>query len=103
MPSARWLTRAAGPSRATVGHRRRAAPGHVRPRAVVVRQDKVLVAPEAALSPSGKRSTFGRVKDGKRERRVGESAAKAAVEILTGVAAGDQLVVAGMRDLTAPP
>ncbi|MNV65724.1 Cation efflux system protein CusB precursor [compost metagenome] len=65
-------------------------------------QDKALVAPEAALSPSGETQYVYRVKDGKAERRevtIGERR-EGRVEILTGVAAGDQLVVAGIQRVT---
>jgi membrane fusion protein (multidrug efflux system) len=65
-------------------------------------QDKALVVPEAALSPSGETQYVYRVKDGRAERRevtIGERR-EGRVEILTGVAAGDQLVVAGMQRVT---
>ena len=65
-------------------------------------QDKALVAPEAALSPSGETQYVYRVKDGKAERRevtIGERR-EGRVEILTGVAADDQLVVAGIQRVT---
>ncbi|MFF7398646.1 efflux RND transporter periplasmic adaptor subunit [Achromobacter sp. NPDC008082] len=65
-------------------------------------QDKALVVPEAALSPSGETQYVYRVKDGRAERRevtIGERR-EGRVEILTGVAAGDQLVVAGIQRVT---
>lgn len=65
-------------------------------------QDKALVAPEAALSPSGETQYVYRVKDGKAEKRevtIGERR-EGRVEILTGVAVGDQLVVAGIQRVT---
>ncbi|MCW3156066.1 efflux RND transporter periplasmic adaptor subunit [Achromobacter spanius] len=65
-------------------------------------QDKALVAPEAALSPSGETQYVYRVRDGKAEKRevtIGERR-EGRVEILTGVAAGDQLVVAGIQRVT---
>lgn len=65
-------------------------------------QDKALVAPEAALSPSGETQYVYRVKDGVAERRevtIGERR-EGKVEILTGVAAGDQLVVSGLQRVT---
>lgn len=65
-------------------------------------QDKALVVPEAALSPSGETQYVYRVKDGRAERRevtIGERR-EGRVEILTGVAAGDHLVVAGMQRVT---
>jgi len=65
-------------------------------------QDKALVAPEAALSPSGETQYVYRVKDGKAERRevtIGERR-EGRVEILTGVAVDDQLVVAGIQRVT---
>lgn len=65
-------------------------------------QDKALVAPEAALSPSGETQYVYRVKDGRAEKRevtIGERR-EGRVEILTGVAAGDQLVVAGIQRVT---
>ena len=65
-------------------------------------QDKALVAPEAALSPSGETQYVYRIKDGRAERRevtIGERR-EGRVEILTGVAAGDKLVVAGMQRVT---
>ena len=65
-------------------------------------QDKALVAPEAALSPSGETQYVYRIKDGRAERRevtIGERR-EGRVEILTGVAVGDKLVVAGMQRVT---
>ncbi|PND30520.1 efflux transporter periplasmic adaptor subunit [Achromobacter sp. HZ01] len=65
-------------------------------------QDKALVAPEAALSPSGETQYVYRVRDGVAERRevtIGERR-EGRVEILTGVAAGDQLVVSGLQRVT---
>lgn len=65
-------------------------------------QDKALVAPEAALSPSGATQYVYRVKDGVAERRevtIGERR-EGRVEILTGVAAGDRLVVSGLQRVT---
>ncbi|ARP96502.1 efflux RND transporter periplasmic adaptor subunit [Bordetella genomosp. 13] len=65
-------------------------------------QDQALVAPEAALSPSGQNQYVYRVRDGRAERvevTIGERR-EGRVEILTGVAAGDQLVVAGLQRLT---
>lgn len=65
-------------------------------------QDKALVVPEAALSPSGETQYVYRIKDGRAERRevtIGERR-EGRVEILTGVAAGDALVVAGMQRVT---
>ena len=65
-------------------------------------QDKALVAPEAALSPSGETQYVYRIKDGRAERRevtIGERR-EGRVEILTGVAAGDHLVVAGIQRVT---
>mgnify|MGYP002041149252 FL=1 len=65
-------------------------------------QDKALVAPEAALSPSGETQYVYRVKDGVAERRevtIGERR-EGRVEILTGVALGDQLVVSGLQRVT---
>lgn len=65
-------------------------------------QDKALVAPEAALSPSGETQYVYRVRNGVAERRevtIGERR-EGRVEILTGVAAGDQLVVAGLQRVT---
>lgn len=65
-------------------------------------QDKALVAPEAALSPSGETQYVYRVKDGVAERRevtIGERR-EGRVEILTGVAAGDHLVVSGLQRVT---
>ena len=61
-----------------------------------------LVAPEAALSPSGETQYVYRVRDGVAERRevtIGERR-EGRVEILTGVAAGDQLVVSGLQRVT---
>ena len=65
-------------------------------------EDKALVAPEAALSPSGETQYVYRVRNGVAERRevtIGERR-EGRVEILTGVAAGDQLVVAGLQRVT---
>ncbi|GAB1577573.1 efflux RND transporter periplasmic adaptor subunit [Bordetella petrii] len=64
--------------------------------------DQVLAVPEAALAPSGQSQYVFNVRDGRAhraevtlgERRDGK------VEILTGVAAGDQVVVAGFQRLT---
>jgi len=64
--------------------------------------DDVLVVPEAALAPSGQAQYVFTVRDGHAyrtevtlgERRDGQ------VEILTGVAAGEQVVVAGFQRLT---
>jgi len=64
--------------------------------------DRVLAVPEAALAPSGQAQYVFNVRDGRAhraevtlgERRDGK------VEILTGVAAGDQVVVAGFQRLT---
>jgi membrane fusion protein (multidrug efflux system) len=65
-------------------------------------QDKALVAPEAALSPSGETQYVYRVADGVAQRRevtIGERR-EGRVEILTGVAANDQLVVSGLQRVT---
>ncbi|QVQ24828.1 efflux RND transporter periplasmic adaptor subunit [Achromobacter deleyi] len=65
-------------------------------------QDKALVAPEAALSPSGETQYVYRVTNGVAQRRevtIGERR-EGRVEILTGVAAGDMLVVAGLQRVT---
>jgi len=65
-------------------------------------QDTALVAPEAALSPSGETQYVYRVKNGVAERRevtIGERR-EGRVEILTGVAAGDHLVVSGLQRVT---
>jgi membrane fusion protein (multidrug efflux system) len=65
-------------------------------------QDKALVAPEAALSPSGETQYVYRVSNGVAERRevtIGERR-EGRVEILTGVAAGDHLVVSGLQRVT---
>lgn len=64
--------------------------------------DQVLAVPEAALAPSGQNQYVFSVRDGRAhraevtlgERRDGK------VEILTGVAAGEQVVVAGFQRLT---
>ncbi|MBO1111263.1 efflux RND transporter periplasmic adaptor subunit [Bordetella petrii] len=64
--------------------------------------DQVLAVPEAALAPSGQSQYVFNVRQGRAhraevtlgERRDGK------VEILTGVAAGDQVVVAGFQRLT---
>ena len=64
--------------------------------------DEVLAVPEAALAPSGQAQYVFKVREGHAhrtevtlgERRDGQ------VEILTGVAAGDQVVVAGFQRLT---
>lgn len=64
--------------------------------------DDVLAVPEAALAPSGQSQYVFRVREGHAlrtevtlgERRDGQ------VEILTGVAAGDQVVTAGFQRLT---
>ena len=61
-----------------------------------------LVAPEAALSPSGETQYVYRVRDGVAERRevtIGERR-EGRVEILTGVAAKDMLVVSGLQRVT---
>lgn len=66
------------------------------------REDKALVAPEAALAPSGETQYVYRVRDGVAERRevtIGERR-EGQVEILTGVVAGDQLVVSGLQRVT---
>ncbi|MFP3624230.1 efflux transporter periplasmic adaptor subunit, partial [Burkholderia sp. SIMBA_051] len=55
-----------------------------------------------ALSPSGETQYVYRVKDGVAERRevtIGERR-EGKVEILTGVAAGDELVVSGLQRVT---
>lgn len=65
-------------------------------------QDKALVAPEAALSPSGETQYVYRVTNGVAQRRevtIGERR-EGRVEILTGVAAGDMLVVSGLQRVT---
>ncbi len=65
-------------------------------------QDHALVAPEAALSPAGETQFVYRVKDGvarRQEVTIGERR-EGKVEILTGLTAGDQLVVAGLQRLT---
>lgn len=65
-------------------------------------QDKALVAPEAALSPSGETQYVYRVENGvahRREVTIGERR-EGRVEILTGVALNDQLVVSGLQRVT---
>ncbi|SAI73247.1 RND efflux membrane fusion protein [Bordetella ansorpii] len=65
-------------------------------------EDRALVVPEAALSPSGQSQYVYRVRDGRAQRvevTIGERR-EGRVEILAGVAAGDQLVVAGLQRLT---
>src|SRR5690606_41225492 len=64
--------------------------------------DQVLAVPEAALAPSGQNQYVFSVRDGRAhraevtlgERRDGK------VELLTGVAAGEPVVVAGFQRLT---
>lgn len=65
-------------------------------------EDKALVAPEAALSPSGETQYVYRVENGVAQRRevtIGERR-EGRVEILTGVAANDMLVVSGLQRVT---
>ncbi|MEN4920661.1 efflux RND transporter periplasmic adaptor subunit [Achromobacter spanius] len=65
-------------------------------------QDKALVAPEAALSPSGETQYVYRVENGVAQRRevtIGERR-EGRVEILTGVAVNDKLVVSGLQRVT---
>lgn len=65
-------------------------------------EDKALVAPEAALSPSGETQYVYRVENGVAKRRevtIGERR-EGRVEILTGVAANDMLVVSGLQRVT---
>lgn len=65
-------------------------------------EDKALVAPEAALSPSGETQYVYRVENGVAQRRevtIGERR-EGRVEILTGVALNDMLVVAGLQRVT---
>lgn len=65
-------------------------------------EDKALVAPEAALSPSGETQYVYRVENGvahRREVTIGERR-EGRVEILTGVALNDQLVVSGLQRVT---
>ncbi|EHK65641.1 efflux RND transporter periplasmic adaptor subunit [Achromobacter arsenitoxydans] len=65
-------------------------------------QDKALVAPEAALSPSGETQYVYRVENGVAQRRevtIGERR-EGRVEILTGVAVNDMLVVSGLQRVT---
>jgi len=65
-------------------------------------EDKALVAPEAALSPSGETQYVYRVENGvahRREVTIGERRV-GRVEILTGVALNDQLVVSGLQRVT---
>ncbi len=65
-------------------------------------EDKALVAPEAALSPSGETQYVYRVENGvahRREVTIGERR-EGRVEILTGVALNDMLVVSGLQRVT---
>lgn len=65
-------------------------------------EDKALVAPEAALSPSGETQYVYRVENGVAQRRevtIGERR-EGRVEILTGVALNDKLVVSGLQRVT---
>ncbi|VEF39813.1 efflux RND transporter periplasmic adaptor subunit [Bordetella bronchiseptica] len=65
-------------------------------------QEKALAVPEAALSPSGQTQYVFRVRDGVAQRvevTVGERR-EGRVELLTGVGAGDEVVVAGLQRLT---
>lgn len=65
-------------------------------------QDRALVVPEAALSPSGQTQYVFRVREGKAQRvqvTVGERR-EGRAELLTGVAPGDEVVVAGFQRLT---
>lgn len=65
-------------------------------------EDPALVVPEAALAPAGQSQYVFRVRDGRAEKievSVGERRDGRA-EILTGVAAGDQVVIAGLQRLT---
>jgi len=65
-------------------------------------EDKALVVPEAALAPSGAVQYVYRVTDGRAERvevTIGERR-EGRVEILTGLAAGDRVVVAGLQRIT---
>lgn len=64
--------------------------------------DDVLAVPEAALAPSGQAQYVFKVKDGhayRTEVTLGERR-DGLVEILTGVALGDQVVIAGFQRLT---
>src|SRR5690606_40885601 len=64
--------------------------------------DQVLAVPEAALAPSGQSQYVFNVREGRAHRAevtLGERH-DGKVEILTGVAAGDQVVVAGFQRLT---
>ncbi|WP_459616912.1 efflux RND transporter periplasmic adaptor subunit [Bordetella sp. 2513F-2] len=64
--------------------------------------EQALVVPEAALAPSGQAQYVFRVQDGVARRievTVGERR-DGRVELLTGVQAGDELVVAGLQRLT---
>jgi len=65
-------------------------------------QDRALVVPEAALAPSGQTQYVFRVRDGRAQRiqvTVGERR-EGRAELLTGVALGDDVVVAGIQRLT---
>jgi len=65
-------------------------------------EDRALVVPEAALSPSGQNQYVFRVRDGHARRvevTIGERR-EGRAEILTGVDEGDSLVVAGLQRLT---
>ncbi|KFJ64700.1 efflux RND transporter periplasmic adaptor subunit [Bordetella bronchiseptica] len=65
-------------------------------------QEKALAVPEAALSPSGQTQYVFRVRDGVAQRvevTVGERR-EGRGELLTGVGAGDEVVVAGLQRLT---
>ncbi len=69
-------------------------------------EDPALVVPETALVPAGQNQYVFRVRDGRAEKievSVGErreGRAEILTEILTGVAAGDQVVIAGLQRLT---
>ncbi|OZI77550.1 efflux RND transporter periplasmic adaptor subunit [Bordetella genomosp. 12] len=65
-------------------------------------QDRALVVPEAALAPAGQSQYVFRVRDGRAEKievGVGERR-EGRAEILTGLGAGDQVVIAGLQRLT---
>lgn len=65
-------------------------------------EDQALVVPEAALAPAGQSQFVFRVRDGVAERvevTLGERR-EGRAEVLTGVSAGDQVVVAGFQRLT---
>lgn len=65
-------------------------------------QDKALVVPEAALSPAGEGQYVYRVRDGIAKRvevRIGERR-NGKVEVLSGLSAGDAVVVAGLQRIT---